>query len=535
MVALLSLLGLFSILKLYQMHVQLEQQVAFIDAERDPLWGKQEKLEMVKVIEPWAEVQSRAKDTVVQIFSQIAEVDILQPYKTPNQGQSFGSGFIINDKGEIVTNAHVVANAKSVWIQVPSLGRRIIDVDVVGVCPERDLALLRIQKEGCDLIRKVLGKVPYLFLGDSDKVFRSDEILAIGYPLAQHSLKSTTGVVSGRENVNGQHYIQMSAPINPGSSGGPSLNRHGEVVGVNSATVSGAQNANYIIPINELKIILEDLHRVPLLRRPFLGIIPVSGSEALTAYLGNPLPGGVYVVETFKKSLLEKAGVRTGDMIYEINGHQVDSYGEMCVPWSEDKITIADYVSRLKLDQEVNIILYRKGERKKISVKFGFAEQLPVRTIYPDYEAIDYEIIAGMVITPLTLNHVALIAPRMPSLLRYTETKDQLEPALLLAHLFPDSQAHRSRALGIGYLVTEVNGKPVKTLQDLRRVVRASKNAEFLTFKTENNVFVAFPMKKVLREERRFSQNYHYPLSPLMTELLKTVEEPKKPNIEPKK
>jgi serine protease Do len=454
---------------------------------------------MIKVIEPWAEVQSRAKDTVVQIFSQIAEVDILQPYKTPNQGQSFGSGFIINDKGEIVTNAHVVANAKSVWIQVPSLGRRIIDVDVVGVCPERDLALLRIQKEGCDLLRKVLGKMPYLFLGDSDKVFRSDEILAIGYPLAQHSLKSTTGVVSGRENVNGQHYIQMSAPINPGSSGGPSLNRHGEVIGVNSATVSGAQNANYIIPINELKIILDDLHRVPLLRRPFLGIIPVSGSDALTAYLGNPLPGGVYVVETFKKSLLEKAGVRTGDMIYEINGHQIDSYG------------------------------------KKISVKFGFAEQLPVRTIYPDYEAIDYEIIAGMVITPLTLNHVALIAPRMPSLLRYSETKDQLEPALLLAHLFPDSQAHRSRALGIGYIITEVNGKPVKTLQDLRRVVRASKNAEFLTFKTENNVFVAFPMKKVLREERRFSQNYHYPLSPLMKELLKSVEEPKKPNIEPKK
>ena len=81
-------------------------------------------------------------------------------------------------------------------------------------------------------------------------VRRSDEVLALGYPLGQQSLKSTTGVISGRE----QHLIQMSAAINPGNSGGPLLNVNGEVVGINSAIIQGAQNVGYIIPINDLKM-----------------------------------------------------------------------------------------------------------------------------------------------------------------------------------------------------------------------------------------------------------------------------------------
>src|SRR5262249_23942749 len=150
-------------------------------------------------------------------------------------------------------------NATSVWIQIPSLGKRIIDVTIVGVCPERDIALLKLTPESEQLVRSLLGKIPYLPFGDSDGVHRAEELLALGYPLAQHTLKSTTGVVSGRENITGQAVIQMSAPINPGSSGGPSLNRAGQVIGINTATILGVQNANYIIPINEVKIVLDDL------------------------------------------------------------------------------------------------------------------------------------------------------------------------------------------------------------------------------------------------------------------------------------
>ena len=93
----------------------------------------------------WRPVQEKIKDTVVQIFAQVAEFDWLQPYRTPHQYPARGSGFFINDQGEIITNAHVVDQALAVWIQIPSLGKRLIDVSVISVCPEseRDIALLK--------------------------------------------------------------------------------------------------------------------------------------------------------------------------------------------------------------------------------------------------------------------------------------------------------------------------------------------------------------------------------------------------------
>src|SRR5579872_3447570 len=299
----------------------------------------------------WRPVQERVRDTVIQLFVQISAIDLLEPYKSPQQGTACGSGFFINDQGYLITNAHVVNSAKSVWGQIPSLGKRIIDMEVIGISFERDLALLRVTDESKELIAKELGGIPYLQLGDSDLVRRSDEVLAVGYPLGQQAFKSTNGIISGHEH----HLIQMSAPINPGSSGGPLLNVKGEVIGVNSSGITEAQNVGYAIPINTLKTILNDLYEVTILRKPYLGVRFNNSTETLTKYLGNPLPGGCYVVEVLRGSTLEKAGVMKGDMIYEINGYPVDMYGDMSVPWSEDKISIIDYPLRLSIGDTINL------------------------------------------------------------------------------------------------------------------------------------------------------------------------------------
>ena len=470
--------------------------------------------------EAWAKIQQRAQDTVVQIFSQAADFDWLQPFRAPAQGQALGSGFFISDDGEIVTNAHVVSLAKSVWIQIPSLGKRIIDVDIVGYCPERDLALLRLTPESLELVRGELGKVPTLLLGDSDQVRRSHEILALGYPLGQHALKSTNGVVSGREHTSSQFLIQISAPINPGSSGGPALNGAGEVIGVSSSGFTAAQNVGYIIPINEIRLILDDLRTVKLVRRPFLGVLFTNASEDLTRYLGNPKPGGCYVVEVYKGGPLDKIGVEPEDMIYEINGIPVDIYGEMNVDWSEDKVSIIDYVNRMSLGDQVTVVVYRKGERKEFSFEFSQTDLLPIRTFYPDYEPVSYEIIAGMVIMELAMNHLAQISKIPPHLVKYTETKQQQESVLIVTHIFPNSQAHRSRAMTLASILTEVNGEKVKTLEELKRAILAHKNDEFMTFKNSYDIFVCFSTQKVLNEELRLARDYQYQPTSIMRELL---------------
>ena len=471
----------------------------------------------------WRNVQEKAKDTVVQVFSQIAEINLLLPFKTPNQRTCFGSAFFIDDQGTLITNAHVVNQATAIWVQIPSLGKRIIDVELIGLSPDHDIALLRVTPEHLTLIKEALGAVPFLPLGDSDTIRRADEVLALGYPLGQQSLKSTTGIISGTEG----RYIQMSAAINPGNSGGPLLNNQCQVVGVNSAGVTEAQNIGYIIPINIVKNIKNDLEHIKLLRKPFLGVLFNNADENLTEFLGNPQPGGCYVVEIVKGSTLHKAGVERGDMLYEINGHRIDVYGEMTVPWSEDKQSIVDYVSRLSIGDSVHLVLYRKGTRKEVTVTFSQSELPAIRKIYPGYEPVDYEVVAGMVVMELSADHIRLLVNNVPGLTRYIEMKHQSEPTLVITNIFPDSQLFRTRTLAVGTTINEVNGIKVGTLKEFREAIASGANEKFLTIKaTDNvarasdNVFVALPYDKILHEEERFARAYRYAMTDTTKQLI---------------
>lgn len=488
----------------------------------------------VKVVEKvvssaqlWRPIQERVKDTVVQIFSHVAVFDLLRPYRSPTEGSAYGSGFFINDRGDIITNAHVIDQAKSVWIQIPSLGKRILDVDVVGMSPDRDVALLRVRPESLAIIKKELGSVPFLSLGNSDLVLRSDEVLALGYPLGQQSLKSTNGIISGRENS----MIQMSAPINPGSSGGPLLNAKGEVVGINAAGIVEAQNVGYAISINDLKIVLPDMDKVRIVRKPFLGVLFNNASDSLTEFLDNPFPGGCYVVEVVKGSTLDKAGVKQGDMIYAINNYRIDIFGDMTVPWSEDKISLIEYVSRLSIGETLNLVIYRNGKRKEFSVQFGYVELPAIHKVYPGYDSIEYEIFGGMVIMQLTLNHIQQLASQAPGLAYFAEMSRCVEPVLIVTHIFRNSQLFRARVLNVGSTLKEVNGMPVKTLDDLRKALKKGMNSKFLTLQASDNVnrttervFLALPLDKVLKEEQQLSQDYHYPVTEHTKELLKMAQ-----------
>lgn len=505
--------------KLAQLHdpnTQLEKQI-------DIPFGSEIVERPIRKNVGWRDIQNRISDTVVQVFSHVAEINMLMPFQTPQQYSGCGSGFFINADGYLITNAHVVNQARAIWIQIPALGRRIIDVEMVGMTPDRDIALLRVKPASLEIIRSTLGAVPFLPLGDSDTLRRSDEVLALGYPLGQQSLKSTTGVISGHE----AHMIQISAAINPGSSGGPLLNERGEVVGINAAGITEAQNVGYAIPINDFRIVESDLYKTKLLRKPFLGILYNNSSEALVEYLGNPQPGGCYCVEVVKGSTLYKAGVQQGDMLYQINGHSVDLYGDMYVPWSEDKISIVDYVSRIPAGETVKLVVYRKGVRKEFDVAFDLTELPAIRKVYPGYEEIDYEVFGGMVVMQLTINHIQIMEKMVPGLVKFAEMKNQSEPTLLITHIFADSQLYRSRTVTPGATINEVNGTKVTTLEELRDVLKDSIQDKFLTMRVSDNlmrvsdnILVVLPWDKILEEEAILARDYHYKISDTMRVIL---------------
>lgn len=155
------------------------------------------------VTKRWSDIQPKVKDTVVQVWVQKIDFNWLEPYKTPQQGLSTGSGFFIDEKGSFITNFHVVNGSVAVEVQIPSMGKQRLLSKVIALNPDRDLALVRLTQESLERVKDTLGFIPYLRFGNSDTVRRSDEIMTLGYPLGQQSLKSTTGVVSGREHIDG--------------------------------------------------------------------------------------------------------------------------------------------------------------------------------------------------------------------------------------------------------------------------------------------------------------------------------------------
>jgi serine protease Do len=485
----------------------------------------------------WSSLQHQLKDTVVQVFSQITEFNWIEPYKTPNQTENLGSAFFISEHGDLISNAHVIDQARAIHIQIPSLSKRRFEVDVIGVSPDRDLALLRLRPYELTAIKKALKKetLPHLKIGNSDSIHRTDSIMALGYPLGQQGMKSTIGVVSGREHLQGQYYIQTDAPLNKGNSGGPALNSAGEVVGVNTAIIQNANNVGYITPSNEVKLFLRQLETMPpsdtpkLLRKPFLGVLFNDASESLTQYLGNPQPGGLYVVEVYKGSPLHKAGVLRGDMIYEIDGHAIDMYGQMNVSWNaEDKISILDYISRIKIGDPVHLVVYRKGIRHEITLDFTQSELAPVRRMFPGYEKVDYDVIGGFVIMPLTINHILLLVQFAPELVQYADFKKQVDPVLIVTHVQLNSPANRTRVIGTGVLLSEVNNERVKTLADFRKAILKSIDTGFVTIKTTENIFMVLPLDDIIAEEEKLAATYFYPLSQTFKELAQLYKAKKK-------
>lgn len=474
----------------------------------------------------WISVQRKVKDTVVQIFAQTTAFNWFEPYKTPQQGESTGSAFIINEDGDMITNYHVVAQAATIRMQIPCFGLEQFDVEIIGVSPDRDLALLKMTDETRKRIKTKLDPIPYLKLGDSDDVVRSQEVLALGYPLGQSRLKSTLGNVSGRERMGYFGYFQITAPLNPGNSGGPTVNADGEVIGINRAGIIEAQNVGYSIPINEVKTALRDLPRIRLIRKPVLGCLFTYASQEMVRYLNNPDDGGWYIAQVFDNTLFKNIGIQEDDMLYEINGHRIDVHGELDVPWSEDKVSLFELMNRYTVGDTMSLKVYREGKPRTFTFKLENNYLPAIRTVYPEFEKneIEYEVFGGMVVMPLSLNHVGILLSDHPDLVRYARPEAQHEPALLITHIQNNSQAHKSRVLRRGEIISEINGTPVKTLAEFRQAVKESRQNGYLTVKTMNKLYAVLSLNKVLHDEDMLAARNFYQKSALVQELQSIIQ-----------
>lgn len=488
----------------------------------------------------WYEIQKKSEYAVVQIFSHAVEPNIIKPYRIETN-EGCGSGFFISSDGLILTNYHVVCGALRVGIQMPLLfGKKMIEVKVKSVCPDRDLALLQLSREECALIKDIHGFVPFLPLGDSNTIERSDELLALGFPLGQEALKSSTGVVSGREHItitsgSGRQVearcIQVSTPINPGNSGGPTLNKKGEVVGINTAGIGSAQNIGYALPISEFELIRSDMLKQPFIKKPYLGArFCYAAGDELALFFGNPLPSGCYLTQVYPHGLLAQLGLKEGDMVYAINDYTVDVYGMLKVEGQNDRMSASDYISSLPLNSDLSIEVYRNGEKKVFRGTVYCPEEPPVNWKYIPYDVIDYEIVGGVLLQDLSLNLVNFfrneeVAQQLPAVAdalgKYTfEESNREQPAVIVTQVLVTSIAQQTRAIGMGDIIKEINGQEVSCLKEARDALKFSKNREFTTFKTKDDNFIVLPTQEMLKDESRLAQSFNYQITPQIKELL---------------
>lgn len=467
----------------------------------------------------WSQLDTLVQNAVVQVFAQVAAFDWVQPYRIESQYESRGTGFFINDQGYFVTNAHVVMDARSIWIHIPVLGRVPLPVKVIGICPEIDVALLCLQEESLAFVRKNKGPILFFECADSHDIKPTTRVLALGYPLGQNHIKSMTGVISGREFFEGRSFLQTTAPLNPGNSGGPLVGTDGKVLGIMVSGVLTAQGVGYAIPINDFILIFDKLMKGGLVYLPRLGISLSSANDEKAAFFNNPEPAGVYIVDVLPGSLCDIAGVHEGDMWYELNGYSIDAYGESTMSSHFGRATIHDIVASLKIDQEISMVIYRQGVRIEFSFLYSVQAPLPIRTFYPGYEPIDYEIMGGLVLMPLSDNHMETFGESAIDMLAYRWPKKRVEGAVVITYVLPGSYAYQMYSFNQGDIIRYVNNKRVHNLESFRSALSLSVATGLISIKTETGVFVVFSLERLLIDENRLSKDFMYPISQTVVRL----------------
>ncbi|XXF81605.1 trypsin-like peptidase domain-containing protein [Myxococcaceae bacterium GXIMD 01537] len=264
------------------------------------------------------------------------------------EGRSTGSGFLLTPDGLVVTNNHVVANARQIVVRLGN-GREF-PAEVVGRDASTDVALLRLRGVGAE-------QLPAVYLGDSDRLEVGEWVVAIGNPFGlDHSVSH--GMISAKERVLGvdvfDDFIQTDALINPGNSGGPLFNMRGEVVGVNTAIIKQGQGIGFAVPINMVKDLLPNLRENGRLERGWLGVSIDDGRD----WSGGTV-GELVVRDVYRRSPASAAGIRTGDRIVAVNGKPIGSYLQLLrklallAPGTQTRLTVL----REGVSQEVTATL----------------------------------------------------------------------------------------------------------------------------------------------------------------------------------
>lgn len=388
------------------------------------------------------------------------------PSPSPRRAHSLGSGVIVSPDGYIVTNDHVVQGATD--IEVTLSGGRETKAELVGSDPKTDIAVI-----------KVAGAkdLPILKLADSQGVGVGDFVLAVGNPFGLRQTV-TFGIVSGTgrgglgiEEL--EDFIQTDASINPGNSGGALVNLNGDLIGINTAIVSGGggnQGIGFAVPSNMARHVMEQIREHGKVIRGWMGVViqPVTRELAEAMKLGDTV--GALIADVTPGSPAEKAGLQRGDVVTELNGQRV-----------EDSRALQLKIASSAPGEKVNLKTVRNGSSKNVTVALGEA---PAPRGSLAERAQENGTRLGVGVQPLT-DTIATELGLRPG------TK-----GVVIAEVEPGSAAEEA-GLRQGDVIQEVDRKPIQSVEEFRSAVQAShaKATLLLVNRSGSTLFVTVERK----------------------------------------
>jgi serine protease Do len=373
--------------------------------------------------------------------------DFLEPFMKQDPQREFkqrslGSGFIIDRKGYIVTNNHVVENADQIKVKLAN--EKEFDAKIVGRDPKTDLALIKIT-ESSDLVP--------LKMGNSDALKVGTWVVAIGSPFGLEQTV-TAGIVSAKGRILGSgpydDFIQTDASINPGNSGGPLINMKGEVVGINTAIIASGQGIGFAIPINLADEIIAQLKTSGEVTRGWLGVGIQDLTPELAEYYKVKDKKGVLITHVFEGDPADKGGIKAKDIITKIDGKPVPTAREL-----------SRTIAGIAVGKKAAIVLIRDGKEKTIYIKIA-KRQDDESLVRKDTESGDE---LGLMASELT--------PETAKQLGY----DENEKGVIITNVKPGSKAELAE-IRQGDLIKEINRRPVSTLNDYQKKMQKIKKGE---------------------------------------------------------
>ena len=309
--------------------------------------------------------------------------DMFKEFGTPQERQSsaLGSGFIIDEKGIVITNNHVIEGAEDIVVQVN--GDKDFKAKVIGADPLSDIAVLQLETKE--------KFIPVKF-GDSDKARIGDMVIAIGNPFGLGGTV-TSGIISARNrNLGGtlaryEDYIQTDASINTGNSGGPLFDLNGDVIGINTAILgrSGNVGIGFAIPSNNAEIVIDQLIKFGETKRGWLGVRIQNVTKEIADIEKLDNPRGALVASVAKNSPSEKAGIKAGDIILEFNGEKIKEMKELPIIVARTevgkKVKVKIWRNKREIIKTVTLGRLETSEEFKVTEKNELKKELEIESL----------------------------------------------------------------------------------------------------------------------------------------------------------